>query len=384
MRKKRKKEEVFKRRRIAVISSLLFIVCCSGVVVFKLNSDKDKSIDTSKNIDEKPSEKPAEEVKKVEKKEVLITSVGDCTLGTDTNFGYSTSFNAEVANAGNDYSTIMKNVKDIFENDDYTLANLETTFTDAKEKKDKGAGTTFHFKGPKSFVNILTKGSIEGVTVANNHIYDYGKKGFEDTIQTLDEADVDYCGEGHKIIKEIKGIKFAFLGYQAWADTKEIREEIKSDIEDCRDEGATVVIPYFHWGIERAAKPYDVQTNLARFAIDSGADMVLGAHPHVIQSMENYKGKLIAYSLGNFSFGGNSNPSDKRALMLQSKFKFENDELKGIEYKVIPTSISSTSSRNDYRPTPYKSSTKEEVLKYVNSLSNLNGKIDDEFFALDK
>lgn len=384
MRKKRRKEEVFKKRRIVAISSILFIVCCSGTVILKLNNDKEKRVELNKNTEEQSfNKKPIEEVKKVEKKEVLITAVGDCTLGTDTKFGYSTSFNAEVANAGDDYNTIMKNVKNIFDNDDYTLVNLETTFTDTKEKANKGEGTVFHFKGPKSFVNILTQGGIEGVTVANNHIYDYGKKGFEDTIQTLKEAEVDYCGEGYKIIKEIKGVKFAFLGYQAWADTKEIREKIKNDIEDCRDNGAVVVIPYFHWGIERAAKPYDVQTSLARFSIDNGADMVLGAHPHVIQSMENYKGKLIAYSLGNFSFGGNSNPSDKRALILQGKFKFENDELKGIDYKVIPTSISSTSSRNDYRPTPYKGSTKEEVLKYVNSLSNLNGKIDDEFFSLD-
>lgn len=379
MRKKRKRAIIFRRRRTLAIGIILFVVGCSGVIIYK---GSNKNITTEAN-GKSGEEKIKEEVKKVEKKEIVITAAGDCTLGTDLKFGYGSSFNAEVANAGNNYSIIMKNVKDIFDKDDYTLVNLETTFTDSNIKKDKGAGTVFHFKGPKSFVNILNEGSIEGVTVANNHIYDYGQKGFDDTIQTLEEANIDYCGEGYKIIKDIKGIKFAFLGYQAWSDTKEFKEKIKADIEDCRDKGAIVVIPYFHWGIERDGKPYSVQVQLGRYAIDNGADMVLGAHPHVIQSMENYKGKLIAYSLGNFSFGGNSNPSDKRAIMLQTKFKFEDNELKKMEYKVIPTSISSVSNRNDYRPTPYEGETKKEVLRYVNSLSNLDGKIKDTFFSID-
>ncbi|MGL4873813.1 MAG: CapA family protein [Clostridium sp.] len=380
MRKKRKNNKRKIRYLLLGIGGIILIVG-SSMTLKKVLSTEDK-----KEASVQQKEEETEEVKKAEKvkTEVLITAAGDCTLGTDTKFNYNTSFNKEVANAGNDYSTIMKNVKPIFEKDDYTIVNLETTFTDSKEKANKGGGVVFHFKGPKDYVNILTKGSIEGVTLANNHIYDYGKTGFEDTVRTLEEAEVDYCGEGYKIIKDIKGIKFAFLGYQGWSNDKELKNKIKADIEDAKDEGVTIVIPYFHWGIERESKPYDVQVDLARYSIDMGADMVLGSHPHVMQSMEEYKGKMIVYSLGNFSFGGNSNPSDKRTFMIQTKFKFEDDNHIGTEYKVIPTMISSVVGRNDYRPTVAKGDTKSGILKSLNSLSNLNGKIDDEFFTINK
>lgn len=381
MRKKRKNNKRKLKILLLGIGGVILVVGSSMTLkkVISLNEKSEASVE--KNEDKK--DEVLEKVEKV-KKEVVITAAGDCTLGTDTKFNYNTSFNNEVASSGNDYSTIMKNVKPIFEKDDYTIVNLETTFTDSKEKANKGGGTVFHFKGPKDYVNILTKGSIEGVTLANNHIYDYGKKGFEDTVRTLEEAGVEYCGEGYKIEKEIKGLKFVFLGYQGWSNDKELKNKIKADIEAAKDGGANIVIPYFHWGIERASKPYDVQVDLARYSIDMGADMVLGSHPHVIQSMEEYKGKMIVYSLGNFSFGGNSNPSDKRTFMIQTKFKFEDETLVDTEYKVIPTMISSVNGRNDYRPTVAKGDTKEGILKNLNSLSNLNGKIDDEFFKIGK
>lgn len=377
---KRRKKKKEKRLRLILFSSIFVLI--SGSIFYIVSGDKkDESILVSGNEIEK--EDKLKEEKVVKKEEIIITAAGDCTLGTDTNFNYSSSLNAEVANSGNDYGTLMKNVKEIFEKDDYTIVNLETTFTESNEKLNKGEGITFNFKGPKEFVNILKEGNIEGVTISNNHIYDYGQKGFTDTVNTLKEANVDFCGEGYKILKEIKGIKVAFLGYQGWMETEELKSKIKADIEEMRDKGALLVIPYFHWGIERANKPYDVQVNLAKFSIDNGADMVLGSHPHVMQSIENYKGKMIVYSLGNFSFGGNSNPVDKRTFMVQMKFKFEDDKNVGAEYRIIPASISSVKNRNDYRPTPSKGEEKKAILKELNNLSEtLNGKISDNFFTL--
>ncbi|WP_317311019.1 CapA family protein [Clostridium thermobutyricum] len=377
---KRRNKKKEKRLRLILFSSIFVLI--SGSIFYIVSGDKkDESLLVSGNEIEK--EDKLKEEKVVKKEEIIITAAGDCTLGTDTNFNYSSSLNAEVANSGNDYGTLMKNVKEIFEKDDYTIVNLETTFTESNEKLNKGEGITFNFKGPKEFVNILKEGNIEGVTISNNHIYDYGQKGFTDTVNTLKEANVDFCGEGYKILKEIKGIKVAFLGYQGWMETEELKSKIKADIEEMRDKGALLVIPYFHWGIERANKPYDVQVNLARFSIDNGADMVLGSHPHVMQSIENYKGKMIVYSLGNFSFGGNSNPVDKRTFMVQMKFKFEDDKNVGAEYRIIPASISSVKNRNDYRPTPSKGEEKKAILKELNNLSEtLNGKISDNFFTL--
>ncbi len=323
-------------------------------------------------------------VKEPVKKTILISFAGDFTLGTDTKFAYDSSLPAAFINSGKNYSYFMQNVSNIFSSDDYTLVNLETTFTDSNEKAPKDGDVFYNFKGPKEYVNILTKGSIEGVTIANNHIYDYGKQGITDTVNVLKENNVDICGEGYKILRDIQGIKFGFLGYTGWEYSNDLKTRIINDISELRKQGAEVIIPYFHWGIERSYEPYDVQQNLARFSIDNGADAVIGSHPHVIQSMESYKGKLIVYSMGNFCFGGNSNPPDKRTFILQVKANIEDDKLKSFQYKILPAMISSRNDKNDYIPTLAVGDNKANILKTLNELSpTLKGKIKDEFFDIE-
>lgn len=378
-----------RRRKIAVlILALCFILGCT-LAALKLSSNHSKNeeisdeskvaVDENKESQELVKEEP--EMKEV-REEILLTFAGDCTLGTDTKFGYAGSLPAMLENQNKNYSYFFKNVYDIFSNDDYTLVNLETPLTDATVKADKGSGTVYHFKGPKDYINILTSSSIEGVSIANNHMNDYGKQGLTDTVETLSSNKVDFCGKNYKIEKEIKGTKFLFLGYEGWSFNNELKNQISNDIKEGNNNGS-IVIPYFHWGIEKQYQPYDVQINLAHFSIDEGADMVIGSHPHVIQSLENYNNKLIVYSLGNFSFGGNFNPSDKRTFILQTNIKTLNGALDAINYKVIPASISSVDYKNDYAPTPMTGDNKVQLLNKLNSLSpSLNGKISDEFFSI--
>lgn len=380
----RRKKSV--RRKAAVIILTLCFLLGGLLAALKLSSKESKNPDTStlaSDYDKEPETIPEKEPEKKEiREEILLTFAGDCTLGTDTKFGYSGSLPAMFDSQNKNYSYFFKNVYDIFSKDDYTLVNLETPLTDATAKADKGAGTVYHFKGPKDYVNILTSSSIEGVTLANNHMNDYGKKGLTDTVETLSASKVDFCGKNYKIEKEIKGVKFLFLGYEGWSFSTELKNQISKDIKEGKANGS-IVIPYFHWGIERQYEPYDVQVNLAHFAIDEGADMILGSHPHVIQSLENYKNKLIVYSLGNFSFGGNFNPSDKRTFIIQAKVKTLNGAIETMDYKVIPTSISSVDYKNDYAPTPMTGDNKSKLLSKLNSLSpSLNGKISDEFFSI--
>jgi poly-gamma-glutamate synthesis protein (capsule biosynthesis protein) len=311
--------------------------------------------------------------------EVLLSAAGDCTIGTDTNF-WGDTLPVVFQKKNNDYSYFFKNVLHIFNTDDLTMVNLETTFTSATEKRDKGDAVQFHFKAPPHYVKILTEGSIEAVNIANNHIYDYNKVGFEETKKTLEEEGIDYFGEGKKWITTIKGQKFGFLGYQAWYISNEFQKKIKNDIEELKNQGCVVIIN-FHWGIERNLYPVEYQKDLAHFAIDNGADLIIGHHPHVIESIEQYKGKFIAYSLGNFCFGGNSNPSDKRSFILQSKFKYKNNELTSIGIKVIPCRISSVESPNDYCPTPFSGDDKTAFFNSINEISpNAGFTIDDNFF----
>lgn len=301
--------------------------------------------------------------------EIVLTFVGDNILGTDTNFSTATSLPTVWAQNGSAPGYFYQNTDYLFAADDLTVANLEVALTRSSDKIDKGPGEVYHFKGDPALVTTLTAGDIDAVTVSNNHTGDFGQQGFDDTIATLQGAGIDYFGEGFTHIREIKGLKIGFLAYTAWSDSDGIRAQISSDIATLRARGADAVIPYFHWGIESTPEPYDVQTSLAHFAIDSGADMIIGSHPHVIQSMEIYNGKLIAYSLANFAFGGNSNPTDKRTFILQTRLHTLGDAINSIDVKVVPTRISRTEDFNDYVPTPYVSPQKEEVLSYINSLS---------------
>lgn len=377
-------------RSLFLFTISVLIVSGVGFYLENTNNSVNKKVET--NSQEEYAAKEMAEAEKQEenivkepvKKTILISFAGDFTLGTDTKFAYDSSLPAAFINSGKNYSYFMKNVSNIFNSDDYTLVNLETTFTDSNEKALKDGEVFYNFKGRKQYVNILTKGSIEGVTIANNHIYDYGKQGIADTINVLKENNVDICGEGYKILRDIKGVKFGFLGYTGWEYSNDLKTKIVSDINELRKQGAQVIIPYFHWGIERSYEPYDVQQNLAKFSIDNGADAVIGSHPHVIQSLESYKGKLIAYSMGNFCFGGNSNPPDKRTFILQAQINIENDKLKNFQYKILPAMISSRNDKNDYIPTLASGDNKRNILKTLNELSpTLNGKIKDEFFDME-
>ncbi|OZG26433.1 capsular biosynthesis protein [Williamsia sp. 1138] len=312
--------------------------------------------------------------------EIVLTFVGDNILGTDANFGAATSLPTLWAESGNDPAYFFQNTKSLFASDDLTVANLEVAFTTSSDKIDKGPGEVYHFKGDPALVGTLTAGDIEAVTVSNNHTGDFGQQGFDDTIATLEGADIDYFGEGFTYLTTLKGLTIGFVGYQAWTDSDELRAEIAQDFADLRAQGADAIVPYFHWGIESTPEPYDVQTALAHFAIDSGAAMVIGSHPHVIQSMEVYNGKLIAYSLANFAFGGNSNPTDKRTFILQTRLHTLGNQVNSVDFRAIPTRISRAESFNDYVPTPYLSPEKEEVLGYLNSLSpTFGGRIATEF-----
>ena len=297
---------------------------------------------------------------------ITISVVGDCTLGTDENFNYARSLNAYYEKNGPAY--FLKNVKSIFEADDLTSANLEGTFTDLKTRADK----TYAFKGPAEFVKILTSSSVEAVTLANNHSRDYGMQSLTDTRNTLDSAGVIHFGYDVTKVVEVKGIKVGLVGIYELIDHTGRAQQVKDNIAKVKSEGADIVIVIFHWGIERDAAPNSHQTMLGRLAIDEGADLVCGHHPHVLQGIETYKGKNIVYSLGNFCFGGNSNPSDKDTMIFQQTFTVTKDGVKDDNVtNVIPCSLSSERNRNNYQPTPATGSEAERIMKKIKDRSEL-------------
>lgn len=322
--------------------------------------------------------KPQNPVESVIFSDITVSSVGDCTIGYDDNFGYTNSFPYVFKKNNSDYSYFFKNTADIFKNDDITTANLETTFTNATIKAVK----TYNFKASPDYTKILTNASIEAVNISNNHIYDYLNQGFEDTKASLTNSKISYFGEGNKYITEIKGVKLGFLGYNAFVCGNDFLNKLKSDISFLKSQGCIVIIN-FHWGIEGSYSPNETQKEIAHFAVDNGADMIIGHHPHVIQGIEQYKNRIICYSLGNYCFGGNTNPIDKDTFIVQTIFKTENNKLVNYGIRVIPCSISSVSYINDYCPTPMTGTIKESFLKKLNNISpNAGFKISDQFFFI--
>jgi hypothetical protein len=185
---------------------------------------------------------------------------------------------------------------------DITMVNLENAITDRGFKVPK----QFNFRMPPKYLQVLQNGGVDIVNLANNHVWDYGQVGVEDTIGYLDEAGIRHIGAGvtekeakKPAILEVKGKRIGFLGYFFMEGN--VREDVSA-----LKQNADVVIVNFHWGTERSNYPESYQVDLAHRAIDAGADLVIGHHPHVLQGIERYKGGFIVYSLGNFIFGGNS------------------------------------------------------------------------------
>ena len=332
---------------------------------------KDKStVDKLNKKDESPEKisppeeksEPEEKIPPVEKsKPVIISFAGDCTLGTYS--GYD-DFEAYWENGADYY---LGNVKSIFAKDDITFVNLEGPLTDHPQTAVK----QFPMRGEPKYIEILTSASVEICNLSNNHIYDCGDVGFQDTVNILKTNGMKFCGEGYSGIFDVRGMKIGFLGYQAWYDTDELRATISSDIKKIRDEGgAQVVVVEFHWGDEGSYFSDPYQDAIAHFTVDSGADIIVGAHPHVMQGIELYKGKVIAYSLGNFCFGANLNPRDKGTFILQTTLTRDGEKI-SITPHVIPCRISSTNSYNDFCPTPVEGAEAEQILSSLANSSKI-------------
>lgn len=310
-----------------------------------------------------PSSGESVEVTEFPEVTVTMSFAGDCTLGTDAAFGGIT-LPVEVSNVGGDYGYFFRNVKKYFESDDLTIVNLEGTLTDRGAREDK----TFAFRGSPEYVNILSEGSVEAVTLANNHSRDYGEISMEDTKKHLDDADVVWFENLNTKVINVKGVKIGLIGLYALNGTAE--GNLPKAMDKVKADGAEIIVVEVHWGIEGDNYPQNSQVSLAHDAIDMGADIVIGHHPHVLQGIETYKGRKIAYSMGNFCFGGNQNPRDKDTMILRQSFTVKGGEV--IEYgelEVIPCSISSTASRNNYQPTPAEGSERDRIAEKIERFS---------------
>ncbi|MCM1049336.1 MAG: CapA family protein [Clostridiales bacterium] len=305
-------------------------------------------------------------------KTITISFAGDCTLG---GFEGQTSGNlfCDYYNMfGSEY--YFKNVREIFEQDDITYVNLEgalTPYTQVVEKK-------YPIKGEPEYIDILLDGSIEVVNLSNNHTYDCGQAGYDSCKQLLADADIAYCGELETCTLYKNGIQVGFIGLNCWEMNNALANKLKTLITDLKSSGCDIVCVMFHGGIEYEYESNQTTEAFAHSAIDYGADIVVGSHPHVVQGIEVYNGKIICYSLGNFSFGANKNPKDKDTFIFQQTFLVDNAGTVFYgENRVIPCKVSSVSDKNDYCPTPQE---EEEYDRIMQKLAECSKKYPVSYF----
>lgn len=278
---------------------------------------------------------------------LTVTFAGDCTLGTDINYENERSFNSRWQAEEGDATYFLRNVADLFVSDDLTVVNMEGALTEGGERADK----KFAFRGKPEYAKILSSASVEAATLANNHSQDYGQTGYDDTIAALDAEGVQSFGYDRIAYLDVKGVKVALIGSYFPEDSAENTKEMTDNIAAARAEGAQLVIVYVHWGQEHEYDITEGQQTAGRAAIDAGADLVVGSHPHVVQGWEVYQGRYIVYSLGNFCFGGNTNPDDKDCLIFQQTFTVTGDTVaKNDDVDFIAASVSTETDRNTYQP----------------------------------
>lgn len=231
--------------------------------------------------------------------------------------------------------------------------------------------SNFAFKAPASYANILTAGSVEAVNTANNHSHDYGEESFNDTLKALDTANILHFGYDETAVTEVKGVKVGLVGIYELNDHLGREEQLKQNIAKVKQDGAQLIVVIFHWGNEKEEVPDENQKTLGHLAIDEGADLVCGHHPHVLQGIEEYKGKNIVYSLGNFCFGGNAYPSDMDTIIFQQTFTIDQNGVKDDNVtNIIPCSISSDSDYNNYQPTPAEGEEATRIMQKIQKRSS--------------
>lgn len=282
--------------------SILFSGCSLGgdKTVSKLVKNEVRKNDENLNI-----------VKPEQKREISILFLGDIMFDR---------YIRQVAEKkGNDF--VFEKVKNLLDGNDLVVANLEGPITDNVSKSvntEFGSRENFYFTFDKSISKTLFDQNIKLVSIGNNHILNFGEGGLEDTKKYLSESKVDYFGDPKNLdnnyfIKEINGTKIGFVSYNQFGGSSEKTTDNIKAIKNTVD----VVVVYAHWGKEYEKASSNYIKDLAHGFVDVGADLVIGSHPHVVQDVEEYKGKRIYYSLGNFIFDQYFSAETQRGLAVK-------------------------------------------------------------------
>ena len=368
---KRKGQKKKLRLKVIITTDIILLVILCGALLakglYKSNKEEPQPETKTESANKEGQKPEKQETPEVQETTITISTAGDCTLGTDEGFNYKRSFKGKY-DAVQDPAYFFQNVQPVFAQDDLTIVNMEGTLTEETTREPK----QFAFKGDAEYAKILTAGAVETANLANNHSFDYGKKSYEDTITALEAEGISSFGYERTAVMDIKGVKVGLAGVYELAEHIDCKQDLLDNIASLKEQGAQIIIVSFHWGQEKENVPNDVQVELAHTAIDNGADLVLGHHPHVLQGIEEYKGKNIVYSLGNFCFGGNSAPSDMDTMIFQQTFTVKDGKLQEDNVtNILPCKISSAYEEgyNNYQPILAEGEQKEKIFERLSEYS---------------
>ncbi|MFH0936807.1 MAG: CapA family protein [Candidatus Daviesbacteria bacterium] len=275
------------------------------------------SVNEIKNLEQVFSEEH-KAIKNLPKDKIItLIATGDVIPARSVNFR---------AYQYHDFTWPYQKTVQVLRNADLTFINLESPLIENCPLTNGG----MIFCSDHQNLEGLKFAGVDIANLANNHSGNYGQAGVENTAKLLAQANILVTGTSGPVFKEAKGTRFAFLGYNALEklDEQNVVEEIKATKLQ-----ANVVIVAFHWGTEYTSQPNPQQKNLAHLAINSGADLIIGNHPHWIQPVEIYQGKFITYAHGNFIF--DQMWSEKTEEGVVGKYTFYKNKLVDIEFLPI-------------------------------------------------
>lgn len=299
---------------------------------------------------------------------VVITFGGDCVLGTREEWKDTPgTFDEVIAREGLAYP--FGGIEAIFREDDLTVVNLECALTPSSKGHDYTKQHTF--RGDPSYARMLLPAGIEMVNLANNHYIDYGRTGRAATVAALEDASVQYCGYGYRAIVELAGHRIGLGGCRetVW---KASAATVYRDIQALRKAGCEAVIYFTHWGKEYSETHNKTQARMAQYAVNSGADLIIGSHPHVPQGISMVDGVPVVWSLGNLCFGGTHELRSFDGLLVQATLHFDDSGYTGCDLKLYPILTSGERPDNDFRPILAAGDEKERILDLVQQDSELD------------
>ncbi len=280
---------------------------------------------------------------------ILLSLVGDCTIA-DRNDEDRGNYFPRVFAAQDSPTYPADKVMHWLKADDLTVINHESAISDHPVHAPKA----INFRSTPQYAAILKEASVEVACLSNNHAYDYMEQGYKDTISCLDGLGISTSRKDEPCIMNVKGTEVVIISAGAGVSFDRIEvtaESVLRQLEQYKKKDNLVVVE-LHWGDEYVELPYSYQQVYAKSFIDAGADIIVGHHPHIIQGIEVYKGKLIAYSLGNFMYSGFVFSYDSASMILRVSFgKNDSGEVTMKDWSIVPCFVSGTRTiYNNFQP----------------------------------